>query len=67
MRAAGLQGGALARALALAEKLADAAPHTVLGVLQALPRIQDMAEEDSVFVESLAASLKRRAPKAGGS
>ena len=73
--------GALARALALAEKVAEAAPLTVLGVLQALPRIQDMAEEDGLFVESLvaalaqtgpeaqarlAAFLEKRAPKAGG-
>jgi enoyl-CoA hydratase/carnithine racemase len=74
-------GQALARALALAEKVAEAAPLTVLGVLQALPRIQDMAEEDGLFVESLvaalaqtgpeaqarlAAFLEKRAPKAGG-
>jgi enoyl-CoA hydratase/carnithine racemase len=74
-------GEALARALALAEKVAEAAPLTVLGVLQALPRIQDMAEEDGLFVESLvaalaqtgpeaqarlAAFLEKRAPKAGG-
>jgi enoyl-CoA hydratase/carnithine racemase len=74
-------GGALAQACALAAKVAEAAPLTVLGVLQALPRIQDMAEEDGLFVESLvaalaqtgpeaearlAAFLEKRAPKAGG-
>ncbi|WP_270935750.1 crotonase/enoyl-CoA hydratase family protein [Falsiroseomonas oryzae] len=74
-------GAALPKALALAAKVAEAAPLTVLGVLQALPRIQDMAEEDGLFVESLvaalaqtgpeaqarlAAFLEKRAPKAGG-
>lgn len=74
-------GAALPKALALAEKVAQAAPLTVLGVLQALPRIQDMAEQDGLFVESLvaalaqtgpeaearlAAFLEKRAPKAGG-
>jgi enoyl-CoA hydratase/carnithine racemase len=74
-------GAALAQACALAAKVAEAAPLTVLGVLQALPRIQDMAEEDGLFVESLvaalaqtgpeaearlAAFLEKRAPKAGG-
>ena len=76
------EGAAPAKALALAAKAAEAAPLTVLGVLQALPRIQDMAEQDGLFVESLvaalaqtgpeaqarlAAFLEKRAPKAGGS
>ena len=76
------EGGARRRAQALAAKVAEAAPLTVLGVLQALPRIQDMAEGDGLFVESLmaalaqtgeeaearlAAFLEKRAPKAGGS
>lgn len=74
-------GGAQAKAGELAEKVALMAPLTVLGVLQALPRIQDMSEEDGLFVESmmaalaqtgpeaqarLAAFLEKRAPKAGG-
>ncbi len=72
---------AQAKARELAAKVAQAAPLTVLGVLQALPRIQDMAEGDGLFVESLvaalaqtgpeaqarlAAFLEKRAPKAGG-
>lgn len=72
---------ARAKARELAAKVAQAAPLTVLGVLQALPRIQDMAEADGLFVESLvaalaqtgpeaqarlAAFLEKRAPKAGG-
>lgn len=75
------EGTARAKAEALAAKVAEAAPLTVLGVLQALPRIQDMGEEDGLFVESLvaamaqtgpeaqarlAAFLEKRAPKAGG-
>jgi hypothetical protein len=55
------------------------APLTVMGVLQALPRIQDMGEEDGLFVEKhdggpaqsgrkprrLQAFVEGRAPKAG--
>jgi len=74
-------GAAPDKARSLAAKVAEAAPLTVLGVLQALPRIQDMAEEDGLFVESLVAAmaqtrpeaqarlqafLEKRAPKAGG-
>ena len=33
------------------------APLTVLGVLHALPRIQDMSEADGLFVESLMVAL----------
>jgi enoyl-CoA hydratase/carnithine racemase len=75
-------GEAPAKAGEVAGKAAQAAPLTVMGVLQAIPRIQDMAEEDGLFVESLvaalaqtspeaearlAAFLEKRAPKAGGS
>jgi enoyl-CoA hydratase/carnithine racemase len=58
------EGGALARARDLAAKVAQAAPLTVLGVLQALPRIQDMAEADGLFVESLVAALAQTGPEA---
>jgi enoyl-CoA hydratase/carnithine racemase len=51
------EGAALAKAGELAEKVAGMAPLTVLGVLQALPRIQDMSEEDGLFVESMMAAL----------
>lgn len=51
------EGGAPARAGELAEKVAGMAPLTVLGVLQALPRIQDMSEDDGLFVESMMAAL----------
>ncbi len=73
-------GQAQAKAAEVAAKVARMAPLTVMGVLQALPRIQDMSEEDGLFVESmmaalaqtgrdaqerLAAFLEKRAPKAG--
>jgi enoyl-CoA hydratase/carnithine racemase len=57
-------GAAVAKARALAAKVAQAAPLTVLGVLQALPRIQDMAEPDGLFVESLVAALAQTGPEA---
>ncbi|MCU0945537.1 MAG: crotonase/enoyl-CoA hydratase family protein [Rubritepida sp.] len=57
-------GEALARAMELAGKVAQTAPLTVLGVLQALPRIQDMSEEDGLFVESLIAALAQTGPEA---
>jgi hypothetical protein len=37
----------------------------VLGVLQALPRIQDMSEEDGLFVESMMAALARDRARGG--
>lgn len=57
-------GAALSRARELAARVADAAPLTVMGVLQALPRIQDMSEADGLFVESLVAALAQTAPEA---
>jgi enoyl-CoA hydratase/carnithine racemase len=52
-----LAADALAQAQALAARVAGNARLTVLAVLQALPRIQDMAEEDGLFVESLTAAM----------
>ncbi|SDR63233.1 vanillin synthase /trans-feruloyl-CoA hydratase [Rhizobiales bacterium GAS191] len=57
-------GEALAKAGELAEKVAAMAPLTVLGVLQALPRIQDMSEDDGLFVESMMAALAQSRPEA---
>ncbi|WP_376089493.1 crotonase/enoyl-CoA hydratase family protein [Roseomonas sp. CCTCC AB2023176] len=57
-------GDALAKAEEIAAKVADMAPLTVLGVLQALPRIQDMSEDDGLFVESMMAALAQTAPEA---
>jgi (methylthio)acryloyl-CoA hydratase len=57
-------GEATAKACELAEKIAGLAPLTVLGVLQALPRIQDMSEDDGLFVESMMAALAQSRPEA---
>jgi enoyl-CoA hydratase/carnithine racemase len=59
-----VEADAQAKARELAQKVAQAAPLTVLGVLQALPRIQDMAESDGLFVESLVAALAQTGPEA---
>jgi enoyl-CoA hydratase/carnithine racemase len=48
----------------LAAKTAGMARSTVLGVLHALPRIQDMSEADGLFVESLMAALSQSGPEA---
>ncbi|WP_043337674.1 crotonase/enoyl-CoA hydratase family protein [Belnapia moabensis] len=53
-----------AKATELAGKVVEMAPLTVLGVLQALPRIQDMSEEDGLFVESMMAALAQTGPEA---
>jgi enoyl-CoA hydratase/carnithine racemase len=51
------EGEAKSKAQELAAKMSSMAPLTVLGVLHALPRIQDMSEADGLFVESLMAAL----------
>ncbi|MDO9712781.1 crotonase/enoyl-CoA hydratase family protein [Paracraurococcus lichenis] len=58
------EGEAPAKAAELSAKVADMAPLTVLGVLQALPRIQDMSEDDGLFVESVMAALAQTGPEA---
>jgi (methylthio)acryloyl-CoA hydratase len=58
------KGEALAKAGELAAKMAGMARLTVIGVLQALPRIQDMSEADGLFVESLMAALSQSGPEA---
>jgi (methylthio)acryloyl-CoA hydratase len=58
------KGEALAKAGELAAKMAGMARLTVLGVLQALPRIQDMSEADGLFVESLMAALSQSGAEA---
>jgi (methylthio)acryloyl-CoA hydratase len=57
-------GGALEKAAELAAKITEMAPLTVLGVLHALPRIQDMSEDDGLFVESMMAALAQTGPEA---
>jgi (methylthio)acryloyl-CoA hydratase len=44
--------------------VAAMAPLTILGVLHALPRIQDMSEADGLFVESLMVALSITGPEA---
>lgn len=58
------EGGAMARALELAGKAAGNAPFSNYAVIHALPRIQDMAKEDGLFVESLIASMATETPEA---
>ena len=53
------QGEAKAKAGELAVKVAGMARLTVLGVLQALPRIQDVSEADGLFIESLMCALSQ--------
>ena len=50
-------GQGLARALALAEKIAGNAPLSNFAITQALPRIADMPADQGLFVESLMASI----------
>jgi (methylthio)acryloyl-CoA hydratase len=56
------EGEAKPKAGELAAKVSAMAPLTILGVLQALPRIQDMSEADGLFVESLMAALSQTGP-----
>ncbi len=57
-------GQALNTAERLASKIVEMAPLTVMGILQALPRIQDMSEENGLFVESLVAAMAQSGPEA---
>lgn len=57
-------GGAPMQAGELAAKIATVPPLTLVGILGALPRIQDMAEADGLFVESLMAALAQTGPEA---
>ena len=58
------EGQAKITAQELAAKILAMAPLTILGVLHALPRIQDMSEPDGLFVESLMAALTQTGPDA---
>lgn len=51
------EGGALDKAVALAEQMATNAEFTNYSVINALPRIADMSSEDGLFTESMVASL----------
>ena len=55
---------AVARARALAERIAANAPLSNYIMIQALSRIADMSKQDGLFTESLAAALTQTAPDA---
>jgi enoyl-CoA hydratase/carnithine racemase len=50
-------GAGLARALALATRIAANAPLSNYAITQALPRIADLSRDDGLFVESLMSSI----------
>ena len=58
------KGGALAKARELAGKIATNAPLSNYAVMQALPRIQDMSQDDGLFLESLMAAFTQTDPEA---
>lgn len=51
------EGSALDKAKELAKKAAQNAPLSNFAVINALPRIQDMSQDDGLFVESLISSI----------
>jgi enoyl-CoA hydratase/carnithine racemase len=57
-------GGSLEKAKSLAAHAATNAPLANYAIINALPRIQDMSQEDGLFVESLMASIASAAPEA---
>ncbi len=58
-------GTALDRAKELARIAAGNAPLSNYAIVNALPRIQDMAQDDGLFVESIIASFTQTSPEAG--
>ncbi len=57
------KGQGLAKAKELAARMAGNAPLSNFAILQALPRIQDMAQEDGLFVESLMSAFTQTSPE----
>jgi enoyl-CoA hydratase/carnithine racemase len=57
-------GAALEKAKELARLAAGNSVFTNYAIINALPRIQDMAQDDGLFVESLVASLTQTSPEA---
>lgn len=57
-------GAALEKAKALARIAAGNAPLSNYAIINALPRIQDMAQDDALFVESIIASFTAASPEA---
>ncbi len=58
------EGEALAKAVALAKHAATNAEISTYAVIHALPRINDMATDDGLFVESFIASFTATSPEA---
>ncbi len=57
-------GQALAKALALAERIATNAPMSNFAVMHALPRIADQSQSEGLFTESLMAAVAESTPEA---
>lgn len=57
-------GGAVEKAAQLAAQAATNAPISNYAIIHALPRIQDMANDDGLFVESFIASFTSTSPEA---
>ena len=58
------EGQALAKALALAERVAHNAPMSNFAVMHALPRIADQSQSEGLFTESLMAAVAASTPDA---
>jgi enoyl-CoA hydratase/carnithine racemase len=58
------RGEALAKAKELAMRIAGNAPLSNFAIVNALPRIQDMAHDDGLFFESLMAAMTQTSPEA---
>jgi (methylthio)acryloyl-CoA hydratase len=58
------RGDALLKARELAARIASNATLSNFAIIQALPRIQDMAQDDGLFVESLMSAFTSTSPEA---
>ncbi len=58
------EGQAVAKALALAERIAQNAPMSNFAVMHALPRIADQSQSEGLFTESLMAAVAESTPEA---
>jgi enoyl-CoA hydratase/carnithine racemase len=58
------EGEALAKAMALAERVAGNAPMSNFAVMHALPRIADQTQSEGLFTESLMAAVAESTPEA---
>jgi enoyl-CoA hydratase/carnithine racemase len=58
------EGQATAKAIALAERIAQNAPMSNFAVMHALPRIADQSQSEGLFTESLMAAVAESTPEA---